>query len=54
MVMFQEQQPFFSRNSAGKHRLGVAEIRALAVESEALLLRIKEFKPGRIAASEVR
>jgi hypothetical protein len=50
MVIFQGQQRFYARNSAGKYRLDLAEIRSLVLASETLAERIRNFRLTRLAA----
>jgi hypothetical protein len=48
MVVFKASPRFFSRTSAGKSPLDVAEIRAAFVQSEALPERIRRFREDRL------
>jgi hypothetical protein len=48
MVTFKASPRFFSRNSAGKAPLDVAEIRAAFVQSEALPEKIRQFRQERL------
>jgi len=49
MVTFKNLSRFYARNSAGKYRLDVSEIRAAFLASETLFEKIKQFRADRIA-----
>lgn len=49
MVSFRNHSRFYSRNSAGKYQLDVAEIRSAFAVSEALPERIRRFRDDRLA-----
>lgn len=49
VVKFRKHWRFYSRNSAGKHPLEVAEVRNIIVASETLQDRIRRFRAERIA-----
>ena len=55
MIIFKKLSRFFTRNSAGKYRMDVSEIRSAFLLSEALPERMKRFRDerlGRIIAEE--
>jgi len=49
MVTYKGTSRFFSRNSAGKYQLDVAEIRSAVLATDSQAQRIKEFRQERIA-----
>ena len=50
MVEFKGHTWFYSRNSAGKYRLDVDQLRAVFIQSESLAQRIRSFRASRIAS----
>jgi len=50
MIAYQEWCRFYSRNSSGKCRLDVAELRGLFLRSESVSRYVREFQAGRLGS----
>ena len=51
-VIFKDQSKFYSRSSAGKYALDVAELRAAFVDAEGLIQNIRRFRTDRVSVVE--